>query len=573
MPLLVAGLALLSSACERFEGPLHLLKRTASGDAPRTASITTGGETRPALVSSARYDVPVPRRGLLTLGMGVLNTTGGQAPGWYHLSVRSGETVLAERKINPRELHGWRDVSVPLEGLGRRASLRFDMRLTEKDGTALEPPAGLVLAVSDPVIHDLDDYGKAKGIVLISIDTLRRDHVGAYGYSKPTTPRLDALAAGGILCDDAVSTSSWTLPAHLSMLTSTDPGVHGGTNSKVGFNRTVPTLASLFHEAGYATQAVTSHLYVSRSYGVDTGFDHLEFNQKFRANNIVDRGIDLIDRFGDRPFLVFLHFYDPHWHYDPHDGTTRLFDAGYKGKQGGRLDDFKELDPAKVPPEDLAHLLALYDGEIRYTDDEIGRFLDHLKARGLDKSTLVVVTSDHGEEFGEHGSWEHQKTLYEEVLRIPLIVNGPGIAPRREAAPVSLLDVAPTIVVWSRLSPKWDPQGLSLIAPLAERRPAYGETDHTVDGTRKMFLRLGAKQSKVIFSVKPKDGTIAREEWYELGGDPRETKNVRPREDVVNAVRQQAIGRWVAGRRGVTGPTVKLTDEEREQLFALGYPR
>jgi len=569
--LLVAVFALVSSACERFHGPLHLLQRPASGSAPPTGSISTGGETRPALLASARYEVPLPSRGLLTFGMGVQNPAGVEVPGWYRLTVKSGDTVLRQPQINPRELHGWRDITIELAGLGRRAPLSFELQLTEKDGTPITPPSGVTLAISDPVIHDLADYGRHKGVVLISIDTLRRDHVSAYGYPKPTTPRLDALAASGLLCEDAVSTSSWTLPAHLSMLTSADPGAHGGTNRDVGFNGKVKTLASIFQEAGYATQAVTSHLYVSQVYGVHTGFDHLEFNQKVRANNIVDRGIDLVDRFGDRPFFVFLHFYDPHWHYDPHDSTKRYFETSYTGTLSGNLKEFTELDPAKVSPQDMAHLLALYDGEIRYTDDELGRFFDHMKARGLDKSSLILVTSDHGEEFGEHGSWEHQKTLYEELIRIPMIVNGPGITARREPAPVSLLDVAPTLVAWARLSPKWEPQGVSLLSPAPDHRPAYGETDHTVDGTRKLFLRPGAGETKVIFSIKPEDGKVTREEWYELGIDPGEGRSHPPRDEVALAVRKQAIGRWVSGRSATPGPKVTLTPEQREQFIAQGY--
>src|SRR6185503_13895537 len=164
-------------------------------------------------------------------------------------------------------------------------------RLADREGRPLPLPKGVALAVSDPVIHDLDAYGKAKGIVLVSIDTVRRDHVGAYGYAKPTTPRLDALAQEGVLCEDAVSTSSWTLPAHLSMLTSVDPGAHGGTDMSHGFNRRLPTLASLLRKAGFATQAVTSHLYVSTVYGLDDGFDHLDFHQDRRAAEVADRAI------------------------------------------------------------------------------------------------------------------------------------------------------------------------------------------------------------------------------------------------------------------------------------------
>src|SRR6185436_4348742 len=133
--------------------------------------------------------------------------------------------------------------------------------------------------------------------------------------------------------------------------------------------------------------------------------------------------------------------YDPHWHYDPPPAQRRLFEHAYSGTVTGNWQDFSRRPTGSVTPEDLQHLLDLYDGEIRYADDELGRFFAHLAARGADRQALVMITSDHGEEFLEHGSWEHQKTLYEEVVRVPLIAHGPGIAPRREPAPVSLLDV------------------------------------------------------------------------------------------------------------------------------------
>jgi arylsulfatase A-like enzyme len=569
--LFLLALASASAGCERFRGPLSLLQRPAQGGAPRTGAVTCGGETRPALLSSASFELVLPARGLLTFGMGVQNATGMEPSGWYRLTVRSGPQVLADKRLNPRESHGWRDVSQELTGLGRRATLTFELRLTDKDDRPRETPPGLVLAVSDPVVHDLDDYGQAKGILFVSIDTLRRDHVGAYGYSKPTTPRLDALAREGILAEDAVSTSSWTLPAHLSMMTSVDPGVHGGTNMHAGFNRCVPTLASLLHGAGYATQAVTSHLYMSARYGMDMGFDHLEFDQEFRAPRIADLGRNLLDRFGDRPFFVFLHFYDPHWHYDPHESTTHLFETDYHGTLGGKWADFKDLDPKKVPPADMAHLLALYDGEIRFTDDEVGGILDHLHVRGLDKSTLVVVASDHGEEFGEHGSWEHQKTLYEELIRVPVIVRGPGVTPRHEKEPVSLLDIAPTIVAWAGLTPKWQPQGISLLSPIPHRE-TYGETDHTIDKTRKLFVRDGAGRSKAIFSLTHDGHTVEREEWYDLASDGGETRTTPPRGDVGPQVRSRAITRWCQDRAGCGHRyPANLSPDDLEQMRQLGY--
>ena len=566
-------LALAAGCSRRAPGPDHLLlHRAVEGAAPRTGSLSAGGETRPALLRGASFDVRLPSRGLLTFGMGVAFTGNAEeAPGWFRLKVRAGDQVLLEHTLNPRAARSWRDFTVPVEGLGRQATIAFELRLTDRDGADVAWPPGLVLGVSDPTVHDLDDYGKAKGVLLVSIDTLRRDHVGAYGYGPPTTPRLDALAHEGVFCEDAVSSSSWTLPAHLSMLTSVDPGAHGGVDMSHGFNHRVPTLPALLHGAGFATQAVTSHLYVSAVYGLDDGFDHLDFHQDRKATDVANRAVDVLDRIGDRSFFLFLHFYDPHWHYDPPENTRKIFDTAYTGTITGRLQDFSRRDRKGVSPADLAHLIALYDGEIRYVDDELGRVFDHLRARGLDQGTLVVVTSDHGEEFLEHGSWEHQKTLYEEVVRIPLFFRGPGVAPRREPSQATLLDVAPTVLTWAGVPVPAPMQGRSLLTRGADRE-GYGETDHTVDRTHKLFLRAGAKRWKAILSLDREGESVRREEWYDLSVDPGESRSVAPPPATADAMRRLARERWQAARRrGAGAPAVNLSPEQRERLRALGY--
>jgi arylsulfatase A-like enzyme len=566
-------LALAAGCSRRAPGPDRLLlHRTVEGTPPRAGSLAIGGEARPALLRSASFEVRLPSRALLTFGMGVTFTGNPEdAPGWYRLRVRAGDQVLLEHTLNPRAAHGWRDFSVPLERLGREGHVGFELRLTDRNGADVAWPPGLVLGVSDPTVHDLDDYGKAKGVLLVSIDTLRRDHVGAYGYGPPTTPRLDALAREGVFCEDAVTTSSWTLPAHLSMLTSVDPGAHGGVDMSHGFNRRVPTLAALLRGAGFATQAVTSHLYVSSVYGVDDGFDHLDFHQDRKATDVANRAVDVLDRIGDRRFFLFLHFYDPHWHYEPPESTRKIFDAPYAGTITGRLQDFAHRDRKSVSPADLAHLIALYDGEIRYVDDELGRVFDHLRARGLDRGTLVLVTSDHGEEFLEHGSWEHQKTLYEELVRIPLLFWGPGVGPRREPSPTSLLDVAPTVLAWAGVPVPAPMQGRSLLAHGADRE-GYGETDHTVDGTHKLFLRAGARRWKTILSLDREGASVRGEEWYDLSVDPGESRRILPPAATADAMRRLALQRWKAARRlGAGAPAVNLSPEQRERLRALGY--
>ncbi len=547
---------LLTSACRApFRGPLRLTEaRTATGALPQVAKLTTAGDARVALLASARFDVTLPERPLLTYGVGLSWAGAGEAPGWFQLSVSAGGRVLDQRRLNPRAARGWRDVSLELEGLGSHATLEFELRFTDRDGRDIPQPPALLLGVAEPTLHDLRDYGRSKGLLLVSIDTLRRDHVGAYGYPRPTTPTLDAVAARGLVAEDALSVSSWTLPAHASLLTSVEPGVHGATHMQRGFNRRVPTLPGLLRDAGFATQAITSHLYVSSVYGLDEGFEQLDFHQDRKAADVASRAIALLERFGDRPFFVFLHFYDPHWHYDPPAYARALFDAGYAGQLTGVWQDFKGRTRESLSPADLQHLRNLYDGEIRYTDDELGRVLAHLRRRGLD-----------------HGSWEHQKTLYEEVVRVPLIMAGPGIAVARERVQASLLDVAPTLLAWAGVPVPATMSGRDLRRP-RDARDAYGETEHTLDRRPKAFLRGGAGKWKAIFTLTPDGSRVVEDEWYDLATDAAETRSAPPREELAATLRERVARRFLDARRqGGPARQIHLSPEQVERLRALGY--
>jgi arylsulfatase A-like enzyme len=355
------------------------------------------------------------------------------------------------------------------------------------------------------------------------------------------------------------------------MLTSVDPGRHGGVDVDHGFNRRVPTLASLFRQAGYATRAITSHLYVSAAYGIDQGFEQLDFRYDRKADDVAERAIRALDQVADRPFFLFLHFYDPHAHFNPPPHIRALLPSPYTGPLSGIWGHYKNFSRETIPAGYLDHLLALYDGEIRFVDDQVGRLLDHMSARELDRSTLLVVTSDHGEEFLDHGAWAHEKTLYEELVRIPLVVYGPGARPRRETAQASLLDVAPTILTWAGLAVPAGAQGRSLLQPLAWRE-AYGETHHTKDDSYKLFLRGGAARSKLIISLDRRAGEPRREEWYELGSDPGERSVAPPPGPEAAALRERALARWREGRAlAGASPEVELTPEQLERLRALGY--
>ena len=554
--LIAVGLALLIPGCTRGEprAPQSILDTpTVEGPLPRAVAIQTGSQLRRALVHPTASRIFLPRRGILTFGLAA------SGPDWADrtllVSVRGNGRLLGARRLEGRS-GSYSRAAISFEGTGREGTLEFDLRVTNASGRVMPVPQDTVVGVTEPTLFDRDSI---HGVVLVSIDTLRRDHVGLHGYPGATTPRIDALGRHAIVCDDAVSVSSWTLPAHLSMLTSVEPSAHGAIDGHTGFNGRVPSLAQSLGQAGFSTHAITSHLYVSPEYGVDAGFDHFDYRADRKAAEVAERAIRFLDAVGEQPFFLFLHFYDPHWPYAP----------------AGVAERSTERPPGDAPPSDPAPLLALYDGEIRYTDAEVGRVLDHLDARRLSSRTLVILTSDHGEGFGEHGSYEHLRNLYEEVIRIPLIVRGPGITPRREASQVSLLDIAPTVLDAVGLATAPTHRGRSLLGPVGQR-PAYGETDFGAllgsARTRKLFLRHGASGGKLILTLDRKRGDPLFEEWYELQRDPHEATSTAPPEKTADALRDRLRQIWSDARHfGGPGRRIELADDNVEQLRALGY--
>jgi arylsulfatase A-like enzyme len=345
-------------------------------------------------------------------------------------------------------------------------------------------------------------------------------------------------------------------------------------------------LPKLLRDSGFLTQAVVTHLYLSKQYGFGEGFDRHVYLPETRAEQVTDRGIGFLRSHGDRDFFLFLHYYDPHWHYDPPAPYDRVFDPDYSGTASGIWWDFKNYTAETIDPRDLQHIIALYDGEILYVDHQLDRFLGEMKRLGVFDETLVVVTSDHGEEFLDHGGWEHQKTLYEEQIRVPLIVKLPGGAHRREkvSRQVSLLDVAPTVLDVLDLPEITAFQGRSLLALVGSRagqspqNAVWAETEHTVDGSHKLSLRRGASAAKLIFGVNGRERGDTLVELYDLGHDVGETVNLmdsNPNAAAGELSRLEEFLDHIADfRRGATpAKPVELSPEQLDRLRALGYVR
>ena len=381
-------------------------------------------------------------------------------------------------------------------------------------------------------------------VVLISVDSLRADHLGCYGYSRSTSPTIDRLAAEGALFEVVTSSSSWTLPAHAALFTALPDSAHGVDRGSRKLEAERRTLAEALRAAGYRTAGVWSGPLLDPRFGFGQGFDayvsHAETeedwdraversHQAVTGPSILARVEELLEPGGPGPLFLFVHLWDVHYDYIPPAPYDTLFAADYSGEVDGRdLVDYLRLGLEDLSQADLRRLTALYDGEIAWTDRQIGTILEMLEQRGLADDTLVVVTSDHGEELFEHGSFGHKRKLFDESIRIPLVVGYPDriAAGLRIAQPAAIVDVAPTILELAGAEPLPDVLGRSLV-PLLEggsSLPPAPVVAELVDDPRTGELLLAVRSPEWKILVRPKSGrTIG---LWDLEADPFEQTNV-----------------------------------------------
>ena len=307
---------------------------------------------------------------------------------------------------------------------------------------------------------------KVKNVVLISIDTLRADHVGVYGYKKKTTPNIDRLAAQSLRFAQAYSSSNWTLPAHAGMMTGLMSTGHGAIERQDAIRAEAPVLAERLSAAGLATAAFTSHVYVSDRFGFERGFQTFDYKQSAPGNEVTDKALRWLDGpRGGKNFFLFLHYFDVHLPYGKPYAPVKRFVSSPECR--GPI-QWGTLAATAVAREwnRLPCFQELYDADIAFVDEQVGRMIDHLKQAGVFDDTLIIVTSDHGELFGEHNGAGHGLTMFDPEIRVPLIVRFPRGAggPAVVSSLVSTIQLAPTIMEALGLPPfATDLPGLSAL--------------------------------------------------------------------------------------------------------------
>ncbi len=444
------------------------------------------------------------------------------------------------------------------------------------------------VAQSQPGVRGL---GIAEGynVILISVDTLRADHTSAYGYQRDTTPTLRALAENGVRFTNTRSTTSWTLPAHLSMLTGRFQLGHGVLNDHHMLAADVPTLAERIHEAGYATGAIVSAPYLNHRYGFARGFDHYddetvhwkthgESYKYVTAPLVQEAAADWLAGNTKKPFFLFLHYWDPHYDYAPGKPYDTMFDPDYRGTITGDNLYFNPRINRRMDPRDLEHIIALYDGEIRLVDDYLAELRATVSKLGIADQTVIIVTGDHGEEFFEHGYKGHRRSLYDEVLHVPLVVYVPGRQPARPVVTMetSIADITPTILSLLGLPGFQGLDGADL-APVA-----FG---HAPPWNRRIISGLYRAESlNVQLSVRERGRKIIqhfnrpRLEVYDLADDPGEEHRLPTSAGFVGSLTDTLLAylnpAWTSycERLGQgAGNTLEIDTETQERLRALGY--
>ena len=445
--------------------------------------------------------------------------------------------------------------------------------------------AGATLACSEPP--------RPPDIILLSLDSVRADELTF--RDAGVSPHLAELANRGTVFNRAVSGSSWTLPSHAQMFTGQPPQLHGVQDDERNIDPVTRTLPECLSDAGYATAGFWSGWFLAGEYGFARGFDRYEgvlevddaadqhdpgtrqgfiqrehsSHRQITSRKILAAAREAIDEAPDSaPLFLFGHFFDPHYDYIPPPPFDTRFDPDYEGDIDGRdfwankrIFDAEKRPMRQISDRDLDHVRALYRGEIAWTDGVIGELLALLEERGRLDNALVIVTSDHGEEFFEHGNRGHRQGLYDEVLRVPLLV----VPPRSGAATpagesvrdsvdtlVSLSDLMPTVLEAARLDVPRSVWGRSLL-PLVEGRDTEADRERYVVSTLTTRVDVGDSSAtlvmdslhtgstKLIRQVRiPAGGRPAFESllWFDLGADRGE---LRPR---IDPKRPQVAGAW-----------------------------
>jgi arylsulfatase A-like enzyme/tetratricopeptide (TPR) repeat protein len=398
-------------------------------------------------------------------------------------------------------------------------------------------------------------------VILITMDTTRADHIGCYGYAGAKTPRLDALAGKGVLFEQAAASSPLTLPAHCSILTGMYPTYHGvRINGNTALSDEQTTIAEVLSAKGYDCGAFIGAFVLDGRWGLKQGFEHYDDQfdlKKYKhidlgaiqrpGNQVMDAALSWLEGRKDKPFFAWIHLYDPHTPYEPPE--PYLSEFGPRGLTG------------------------LYDGEIAFMDEQIGRCVDWLERNGLNNKTILVLTGDHGEGLGSHGEGTHGYFIYDYAVHVPLIVVTPfkGLQGVRISSQVRAVDVFPTLLELAGTSPAAPTQGRSLVRMMF--RPTKKEDRYAYSESLTPSLQFGWSPLQALRTPSTKYIDCPKAELYDLTRDADEQTNILESDPGLVRKMKTELDRLIAetSRGAPTPQAANLDKETMERLTALGY--
>ncbi len=429
-------------------------------------------------------------------------------------------------------------------------------------------------------------------VILIGIDTLRADHSSLLGpdvNKRQFTPNLSQLAKRGTVFQSAISQSPWTMPAFASILTGKYPHEHGAISLYGFLRREELTLAEIMREAGYFTGAIVSHFYVDAGHGFAQGFNYFNEDYSLGHDAITSEGvtncaINFLKKHGNERFFLFLHYFDPHCKYQNHQDWN--FADAYSGWLRAEPYTFDSLRKKRhlLGLSEIKYLTDLYDEEIAYTDKHIGRLLRFVEEQGLMQNTVFVVVGDHGEEFMEHGWIGHTISLYDELIRVPLLIVLPGFEHNKHIVSnvIETRSVFSTLIDYLGLPCALENPPPSLLPMIqttaiknnsgASPNSAYSTVwlpDADVEsGKRVEIFALRTDRWKLII-----DHTRKKEFLFDLKNDPQETGNLVLQNQKVFQEMRQKLRAWYLEmvKETVDVPTLELNEEQINKLKSLGY--
>ncbi len=557
------GLRLSCARAFERERALHL---STSGLKPEEFALRTlsiGNESRAGLLlpppGTVTWQVDVPASGVFTFDGTILpSEVGGVASGGASVVVSvQVDDETTELGRTPLAVGTWEAARFDLAAYAnQRVTLQLRSEPAATPGSGSGSPSGALdhVFLAAPTVYVPSKTPRR--LFLVFIDTLRPDHMGVYGYQRPTTPILTAFAEEAVVFEQARSIAPWTLPSTRALLSGRRPE-GWGTN---------PTFPELLGERGFLPLAVTTNQYLTQSFGMADGWADHRYLGGVRAEETIAVALKQLERYPDRDVALLLHLLDPHIPYsEPADLRRTWAGDDPKGLVGYfTKHDVDALRVAKLPPEQAApikqYLVDRYDQEILYTDRELARLLAVVGPKDV-----VAVVSDHGEEFFDHGGFEHGHTLYDELLRIPLIIRAPGLTPGRSDAPVSILDVMPTLLeLVGTPEPGLDGQSLVDLGNNAEGARAAFDRRVQVFG-RKLY---GLDRWGVLKENHKWVAADGLQTLHDVVADPGELSDLAPATapealDTYRVAMAQALGRDVpVAWRLFTSPFRKPVDQE-----------